>query len=297
VLREDDEEQDQRLAADPSTPPETLRELLRRSPSLAALVARNPGAPTDLLLGFPYEWIAAHLLQNPVFPLCLLEDPTLHRATPSLRQGLARHPETPVELLAAFLDSDDLLIPLALAQNPALPADLQRRLALSSSEYARVTLARTHPIPETFHALLLSDASQQVRHWASQTIGRCKLCRPWRSLLRHAHALAYRGHPRRPLSFRQQQELLAGGVWARVLLAQQPTLSRQIRWALEQDGAPQVKKALDRGIPEGARDLQPGGHRGSLRHEARCRQKDALRKGERSLRKAARGAAEEDEER
>ena len=56
----DDEEQDQRLAADPSTPPETLRELLRQSPSLAALVARNPGAPTDLLLGFPYEWIAAH---------------------------------------------------------------------------------------------------------------------------------------------------------------------------------------------------------------------------------------------
>lgn len=276
----DEEEHLRRLAADPSTPPETLRELLQRHPSLAEILAQNPGAPTSMLLGFEYEWVARFLLKNPVFPLCLLEDPMLSRASIQLRWGLAMLPETPLELLVAFAESDDPKLCLLLAHNPALPEDLQRRLATSTSEQTRINLAR-RGAPEPFHRLLLSDASHQVRYWAGQAAGDCKPCRPWRALLQRAHDLAERSRPRRALSFVEQKELLAGGVWARVLLAGQSVLFSEIRRALELDSAPQVRKVLTRGWASERGPLLGPAPQRSLRHEERCKLRDQAQKEER----------------
>jgi hypothetical protein len=236
------------------------------------LIARNPAAPAEVLLRIPFEAGAGHLLQNPVLPFLLLDDPSLSAATAALRCGLARHPDTPVELLRA-LSEGGLPELLALAQNPRLPDDLREKIVSPARSDLRFQLARASPLPELFHRYLLSDASQRVRHWASQTIGPCKACWPWRALLRQARRCA-EGHALRPLSLPQQRELLAGGVWARVLLARQAWIHEEIRGVLSQDAALQVQRTLRRSAAPPRENVEkypiPGG--GSLRHEPRCRQ-------------------------
>ncbi|MCU0659430.1 MAG: hypothetical protein MUF64_30450 [Polyangiaceae bacterium] len=263
----------ERLASDPSATPEALRRLSHQVPRVWHLLARNPATPTEVLLRIPFEAGAGHLLQNPVFPFLLLDDPSLSGATAALRCGLARHPDTPVELLWA-LSEGGLPELLALAQNPRLPGELREKIVSPASSDLRLLLARASPLPELFHRYLLSDASQRVRHWASQTIGACKTCRPWRALLRQAQRCA-EGHAPRPLSLPQQRELLAGGVWARVLLARQPWLDEEIRFVLSQDVALQVQRTLRRSAAPAPGNVEkyPVPRGGSLRHEPRCRQK------------------------
>lgn len=279
----------ERRAADPSTAPEELRSILRQCPRIWHLIAQNPSTPADVLLNFQFESSAKYLLLNPIFPLLLFENPSLSGASQPVRCGLARLPETPAALLDAFADSGDISLLLALSQNARLSDDLARKIAHYTDENFRSSLARFYPIPELFHRYLLTDASQNVRYWASQAIGRCKHCSSWRALLHRALGIV-EGRTSVRLTIWQQRELLSGGAWARVLLAQQPSLSNEIWFALSGDPSPQVQRVLRRkGQPPHGEVLKKYTTRqSSLRREPRCRQAEAVRK-------TLRGFEDEDE--
>ncbi|WP_414514888.1 hypothetical protein [Nostoc sp. PCC 9305] len=66
--------QAQLVAAEPSTDPELLRELALSTDKITRQsVAGNPNTPSDVLLKLGAEF-PSQLLDNPVFPLLLLEN-------------------------------------------------------------------------------------------------------------------------------------------------------------------------------------------------------------------------------
>jgi hypothetical protein len=138
-------------AANPESPPALLRVLARNVKS-AKYVTTNPNAPLDLLyqLGeiFPQEF-----LENPIFPLLLLENPNFLndlpmptlRALLSLRtlptiilewaaksyerdvkKLVAKHPATPQEIIEKL--TKDVFLWRELAQNPSSPPEFLERL-------------------------------------------------------------------------------------------------------------------------------------------------------------------------
>ena len=64
-----------KLAQDETTSPETLRELARHEDcQVRQYVAKNPNTPVEVLLNICFEF-PSEVINNPVIPLLLLEDP------------------------------------------------------------------------------------------------------------------------------------------------------------------------------------------------------------------------------
>ena len=136
--------QAQLLAAEPSTDPELLRELaLSTDQQTRQSVAGNPNTPVDVLLRLGAEF-PSQLLDNPVFPLLLLENLNLvaEIPLPTLR-SILRHENVPVYILEQVADQADLEVQLALVKNVQTPKGVLNRLTQSRHSQV-VESARLH---------------------------------------------------------------------------------------------------------------------------------------------------------
>jgi hypothetical protein len=122
------------IAADPSTDPEILRKLEYSSdPAIREAVTLNPNTPVEVLLRLGAEF-PAQFLDNPLFPLLLLENPNLHSEIPiKTLASLVKQENVPVSFLlecaikGRWLDNSHELL-LGLTINPNLPRQALERL-------------------------------------------------------------------------------------------------------------------------------------------------------------------------
>ncbi|MEH2242596.1 hypothetical protein [Nostoc sp.] len=124
--------QAQLVAAEPSTYPELLRELaLSPDQKTRQSVAGNPNTPPNVLLKLGAEF-PSQLLDNPVFPLLLLENLNLvaEIPLPSLR-SILRQENVPVYILEQVADRADLEVQLGLVKNVQTPKEVLNRLTQS----------------------------------------------------------------------------------------------------------------------------------------------------------------------
>ncbi|MEH1998218.1 MAG: hypothetical protein V7L00_05625 [Nostoc sp.] len=136
--------QAQLVAADPSTDPELLRELgLSTDQKTRQSVAGNPNTPVDVLLRLGAEF-PSQLLDNPVFPLLLLENLNLvaEIPLPTLR-SILKQENVPVYILEQVADRADLEVQLGLVKNVQTPKGVLNRLTQSRHPQV-VESARLH---------------------------------------------------------------------------------------------------------------------------------------------------------
>ncbi len=136
--------QAQLLAAEPSTDPELLRELaLSTDQQTRQSVVGNPNTPSDVLLKLGAEF-PSQLLDNPVFPLLLLENLNLvaEIPLPTLR-SILKQENVPVYILEKVADQADLEVQLGLVKNVQTPKGVLNRLTQSRHPQV-VESARLH---------------------------------------------------------------------------------------------------------------------------------------------------------
>ncbi|MEH1951883.1 MAG: hypothetical protein V7K77_33765 [Nostoc sp.] len=136
--------QAQLVAAEPSTDPELLRELaLSTDQQTRQSVAGNPNTPVDVLLRLGAEF-PSQLLDNPVFPLLLLENLNLvaEIPLPTLR-SILKQENVPVYILERVADQADLEVQLGLVKNVQTPKGVLNRLTQSRHPQV-VESARLH---------------------------------------------------------------------------------------------------------------------------------------------------------
>ncbi|MEH2231064.1 MAG: hypothetical protein V7K71_15825 [Nostoc sp.] len=132
------------LAAEPSTDAELLRELaLSTDQQTRQSVAGNPNTPVDVLLRLGAEF-PSQLLDNPVFPLLLLENLNLvaEIPLPTLR-SILKQENVPVYILEQVADRADLEVQLGLVKNVQTPKGVLNRLTQSRHPQV-VESARLH---------------------------------------------------------------------------------------------------------------------------------------------------------
>lgn len=136
--------QAQLVAAEPCTDPELLRELaLSPDQKTRQSVAGNPNTPPDILLKLGAEF-PSQLLDNPVFPLLLLENLNLvaEIPLPTLR-SIFRQKNVPVYILEQVAERADLEVQLGLVKNVQTPLGVLNRLTQSRHPQV-VESARLH---------------------------------------------------------------------------------------------------------------------------------------------------------
>lgn len=136
--------QAQLVAAEPSTDPELLRELaLSTDQQTRQSVVGNPNTPADVLLRLGAEF-PSQLLDNPVFPLLLLENLNLVAEIPlSTLRSILRQENVPVYILEQVADQADLEVQLALVKNVQTSKGVLNRLTQSRHPQV-VESARLH---------------------------------------------------------------------------------------------------------------------------------------------------------
>ena len=184
-------------AADPSTPPERLVELVAEGVALARLVAKNPGAPEGLLTELSHspdtatrralvmnpatplatmEPIARQfpeeLLDNPALDLFLLENPTFFRDLPvPVLRALVKRDRCPAGVLAQAAAVADELVQLGICQNASAAPDTIRALQASSwsavSEAAAMHVTMTEPL-EDWKTRIVTATMDMLRQTESQ---------------------------------------------------------------------------------------------------------------------------------
>jgi hypothetical protein len=192
VLAQRDLDHAKAVAKNPAAPPEVLQqfvETFNQDPDLIRLVISNPNTPTDALVRYGWS-VPEALLQNPMFPILLLEDPliieniprpTLEKiltepdvpaqflerhaghTNPYIQAKIASHPKTPLASLQMLLEKefDSNIIMSSLAENPNLSLEMLEKLATHPYEYV-LTAVGEHPETPT-HILAKLSRSAPIR--------------------------------------------------------------------------------------------------------------------------------------
>jgi hypothetical protein len=285
-------------ALDPRTPPERLWEIVRARPDLGRSLSQNPGAPAELLallsrgqdpsveealLGNPSTPLEilfrlghlypARLLENPLFPLLLLERPNLAEEVPARTlQALVELERAPEIFLLAGARHSDSEIRLVVAKNPATPTPVLSELARDTSDKVRIAVAaHPHAAPEVLERLvsdpaarddlraqvaknpstpplvlrrLVEDRSPEVRRAASgnpATPGEV-LVDLWR--LGASRDLSHYRTPDSSLSPEDLASMASRGSWSRQLIARHSASPAWLLMQLCKDEEARVRQAL-----------------------------------------------------
>ncbi len=124
--------QAQLVAASSTTNPDLLRELaLFNDEKTREAVASNANTPPDVLVQLGEEF-PSQLLDNPVFPLLLLENPNFIREIPlTTLRSILQQENVPDYILEQAADKADMGVQLALANNIKTSRSILNRLSQS----------------------------------------------------------------------------------------------------------------------------------------------------------------------
>jgi hypothetical protein len=163
------------VAQNPSAPPDVLQqfvEVFNQDPALIKRVISNPNTPAEALIRYGWSQPEA-LLQNPIFPILLLEDPlviekipapTLEKilalpeapmqflehhvghTNPYIQARIAAHPLTPIASLQTLLEKEfhSVLVMPSLARNENLTVEMIERLGTHKHDLVLLEISR-HP--------------------------------------------------------------------------------------------------------------------------------------------------------
>ncbi len=145
----------ERQASDVNTPPEQLRQLAAQDIAIAQRVARNPSADLDLLLELGAKF-PAELLDNPIFPLLMLENPALLSQMPIVTlRAILRLDAVPARFLNWAAAHPDPTIQRIVVQHRSTSKAAVEVLAQSSDLWVKETVA--------YHRLYAEELPQ--REW------------------------------------------------------------------------------------------------------------------------------------
>jgi hypothetical protein len=145
----------ERQASDVNTPPEQLRRLAAQDTAIAQKVAQNPSTDLELLLELGAQF-PTELLNNPIFPLLMLENPALLTQMPiTTLRSILRLEEVPVRFLNWAAAHPDPTIQRIVVQHRSTPKAAIEVLAESSDSWVKETVA--------YHRLYAEEVSQ--REW------------------------------------------------------------------------------------------------------------------------------------
>lgn len=129
------------VAGNPNADPELLRLLAKSDRATREEVASNPNAPVDVLLTLGAEF-PCQFLENPIFPLLLLENPNLVSEIPiPTLCSLIQQPDVPPAFTSWVMEQSNrefYELKLALAQSSATPEEILEQLASNSKKDVRM---------------------------------------------------------------------------------------------------------------------------------------------------------------
>lgn len=157
-------------ALDENTPPERLRDLIDQSITaydyyVYKAVARNPNTPTEILFEFlsGHAFYAEQVLENPVIPLLILEDPNFLRKVYQTSQYILHSVKLPLFFVQWLMDNLDKNALLNLAKNNHISKSILEKLAFNESVQIRQAVAENTNTPAQTLEVLAKDKCQEVR--------------------------------------------------------------------------------------------------------------------------------------
>ena len=175
------------VATNPNASPELLQELAKhRDKKIRQNVAANPNTPTQVLIKLG-ETFPEKVLENPVFPLLLLENPNFLEEMPQetllellkcptvpesflewaisqknhpYQQAVAKNPSTPPAILELMADIGATWILIEIAANPNTPESVLNKLASKKDKKdtpIRQAIAKNPKIPDALVEKLARD--------------------------------------------------------------------------------------------------------------------------------------------
>jgi hypothetical protein len=195
------------LAQDPNADHRELSSLASQEDEIIqqALVS-NPSTPLEVLMQLG-EKFPALLLENLVFPLLLLEDPTLSTIPTKTLVALARLPQFPSGLLASLAYHQDWEIRAAVASNPNTPPEKLISL-LEDADIDESSYAENNPSTPREYVRLLQRARDLIAGVTKRVDGKT---------IREKSE-----EP--PLSLEEMELLFSRGTQSRIWLARNPAL-------------------------------------------------------------------------
>jgi hypothetical protein len=194
VLAQRNLEHAKAVAQNPAAPPDVLQqfvEVFNQNPELIKRVISNPNTPAEALLRYGWSQPEA-LLQNPIFPILLLEDPwiieniptpTLAKilvlsevptqflehhvghTNPNIQASIAAHPLTPLLSLQTLLEKEftSWLVMSSLAKNKNLTIEMIERLGTHKHDLVLLEISRHPNTPGHLLARLAELSSSQLQ--------------------------------------------------------------------------------------------------------------------------------------
>jgi hypothetical protein len=159
------------LAQNPNTLSEVLEKLAyHQALEVRRAVAQHPCTPSEALYKLAEEFPRA-FIENPLFPLLFLEEPSLTQLPVEALESIAEHIHEP-SILVGLATSNNRRVCFAVAKNPNTPAEELERLACSPESMIRDTALRNPSISETFiHALRRAEqATRRVVKLSTEEI-------------------------------------------------------------------------------------------------------------------------------
>lgn len=151
-------------ALDETTPSERLRELAASSQMKTRFaVAQNPNTPVDVLITL-FSEAPLDVLNNPVIPLLLLENPCLFEDLCKSNKRIFQQFELPNFFLHWALNNSKAEIKASLAISPKIPLSFLIKLAEDKEPIVRIAVAKNLSTPVNILKKLSEDNYLSVRY-------------------------------------------------------------------------------------------------------------------------------------
>lgn len=223
------------LAQDEQTPPDVLRELSKTSsPTVLEHIALNPNAPTEVLVRLGQRFPDA-LMENPVLPLLLIENPRLFAdMTDETALRLIHHPKAD-ETLWILASLGRTKVRLALTGLKHAPLSLLEKLAQDKNPQIRLSASLHTSLAPGLEPNWEAQADQYLRQYL-----RSITPSTWEGDL---FRLCLRYNPLPTFLFEVLTE--HGQEYVRIALAQNPYLPADLQARLAADKSETVRKRIE----------------------------------------------------
>ncbi len=156
-----------KIAANPQTPTDLLQQLAYSSDRLVRkTVVGNPNTPRDILFKLGAEFPDS-LINNPVWDLLFLEDPTAIGDVPLIvQQYLLLQDDVPYYLMESIAQGGNLSLYLGLTRHPKTPLSILQKIVNSShtcvQEAAKLHINWTEPVNQSVQEIIIETLKQRI---------------------------------------------------------------------------------------------------------------------------------------
>ncbi len=163
-----------KIAANPQTPIDLLQQLAySRDRLIRKTLVGNPNTPRDILFKLGAEFPDS-LINNPVWDLLFLEDPTAIGDVPLIvQQYLLLQDDVPYYLMESIAQGGNRSLYLGLTRHPKTPLSILQKIVNSShtcvQEAARLHINWTEPLNQSVQEIVIETLKQRISTASTRT--------------------------------------------------------------------------------------------------------------------------------